>query len=283
MNEAPSMLHASAVGVTPAAQQRLLVLHGIYGRGRNWQSIARAVTAARPDWSALLVDLRLHGESPAFDPPHTLASAADDVRRLIDGEETRGPAIRAILGHSFGGKVALAVAATPPASLRQAWVIDATPGTHPPARSTWKMLNDVRSLPSTSVSRADAIVALERLGWPVGVASWMATNLRPTGADVNHAFQWMLDFDALEGMLRSYYTTDLWHVIESPPPQVDIHIVKAEDSNTLDEAACARIARAEATHGRVDLHRVAGGHWLNADNPDAIVELLTKELHREGR
>ena len=30
------------------------MLHGIYGRGRNWQSMAREIAAARPEWGALL-------------------------------------------------------------------------------------------------------------------------------------------------------------------------------------------------------------------------------------
>ena len=30
--------------------------------------------------------------------------------------------------------------------------------------------------------------------------------------------------------------------------------------------------------GRVFLHRVPGGHWINTDNPDAVVQLLTDTL-----
>ena len=63
-----------------------MMLHGIYGRGRNWTSMARAIAAARSEWSALLVDLRLHGDSPAFDPPHTVEAAAADVRAVIEAE-----------------------------------------------------------------------------------------------------------------------------------------------------------------------------------------------------
>ena len=134
----------------------------------------------------------------------------------------------------------LAVAATPPDALRQIWVIDASPGTGKPAGSAWDMLTHVRSLPPSFAARADAIAGLEKLGWPTGVASWMATNLRYADGE----FRWTLDFDALESLLHSYFTTDLWHVIESPPPNLDIHVVKATQSNTVNEDACARISRA---------------------------------------
>ena len=68
----------------------------------------------------------------------------------------------------------------------------------------------------------------------------MATNLKYADGE----FRWALDFDAVEMLLHSYFTTDLWSVIESPPPDLDIHIVKATQSNTVNEEACARIIRA---------------------------------------
>jgi pimeloyl-ACP methyl ester carboxylesterase len=270
-------LHVTPAPAGDAATLRLMMLHGIYGRGRNWQSMARDIAAARPEWSALLVDLRLHGDSPTLDPPHSVETAAADVRAVIEAESSSGRPVRALLGHSFGGKVTLAVAATPPESLRQIWVIDATPGTGEPAGSAWDMLSHVRSLPPTFAARADAIAGLEKLGWPTGTASWMATNLRY----IDGAFRWTLDFEAMETLLRSYFTTDMWHVIESPPPNLDVHIVKATQSSTVNEAACERIARAAEATGRVHLHRVEGSHWLHTDNPKALVALLSEWLPKD--
>jgi esterase len=270
-------LHVTATGNAEAATLRLMMLHGIYGRGRNWTSMAREIAAARPEWSALLVDLRLHGDSPAFDPPHTVEAAAADVRAVIEAESSNGAPVRALLGHSFGGKVTLAVAATPPEPLRQIWMIDASPGAGEPAGSAWDMLTHVRALPPTFAARADAIAGLEAHGWPTGVASWMATNLRY----VDGEFRWTLDFDAMQTLLHSYFTTDLWRVIESPPPNLDVHVVKATQSNTVNETACARISGAAEATGRVHLHRVEGSHWLHTDNPKALVALLSEWLPRE--
>jgi len=63
-----------------------------------------------------------------------------------------------------------------------------------------------------------------------------------------------------------------------PPPGLEAHVVKAEESSVLDEPACARIEAAGVRTGRVHLHWVAGGHWVNADNPDTLVGLLETEL-----
>ena len=86
-----------------AARRTIVLLHGIYGRGRNWAAIARALVARRPEWAAALVDLRLHGASPAFNPPHTVAACADDLRDLIARADGWPAPADVVVGHSFGG------------------------------------------------------------------------------------------------------------------------------------------------------------------------------------
>src|SRR5690606_41554283 len=65
---------------------------------------------------------------------------------------------------------------------------------------------------------------------------------------------------------------------EAPPARVRIHFVKAEESAVLTEEACARIEEAGRRNGRVRLHRVAGGHWVNADRSEEHTsELQSRE------
>jgi len=270
-------LLASSI-VAPAAPRPpawLLVLHGIYGRGRNWTSVARALAARRSDWACVLVDLRLHGASPAFEPPHTVRSAAADLGRF---ERATGFVAGAVAGHSFGGKVALAHAECGGERLAQVWVLDSTPEVRPPAGSAWRLLEVVRALPDRFTSRAEAAGAIERHGYAPTIAAWMASNL----AQHEGTYRWRLDLDAMEALLRSFFETDLWTVVESPPPGTSIHFVKAESSGVLSDHACGRIEDAGRHHGRVHLHRIAGGHWVNVDNPGAVVELLAAHLPRHG-
>src|SRR5438045_3613951 len=46
----------------------MLFLHGIFGTGGNWRTIARRWVALRPTWGAVLVDLRMHGRSQGLRP-----------------------------------------------------------------------------------------------------------------------------------------------------------------------------------------------------------------------
>jgi pimeloyl-ACP methyl ester carboxylesterase len=271
MAENPILAHTRVAAAGREPERWLLVLHGIYGAGRNWGSVARRLVAARSEWGAVLVDLRNHGQSHGFAGPHTLAASAADVDRLVEHLDLHAAAV---LGHSFGGKVALTYADHHGDELRQVWVIDSTPAVRAPEGTAWEMLESVRSMPPDFGSRDEAVERLIAADYAPGVAQWMAINLEPRGG----RYRWRIDLDAMEEMLRDFFRVDLWHVVENPPPGVEIHFVKATESNTLDPASAARVEAAGRANGRVFLHLLEGGHWINTDNPDAVLQLLANTL-----
>src|SRR5687767_12064792 len=101
----PALAHAVLAPEGAAPRRWIMFLHGILGSGANWRSFAKGLLAACPGWGAVLVDLRMHGSSQGFAPPHTVAAAAADLASL----GLPGP-LGAVVAHSFGGKVALAYA-----------------------------------------------------------------------------------------------------------------------------------------------------------------------------
>lgn len=248
-------------------EQWLAVLHGIYGAGRNWGSVTRALVRERPDWGGVLVDLRQHGDSTGFDPPHTL----DRTARDLDGIK-RAP-MRAVLGHSFGGKVAL-IRGRDDFMVEQLWVVDSTPEARAPEGSAWEMLQVLRGLPGRFDDRESAVDALVERGVDRSVALWMSSNLERGG----DGYTWRIDLDDMDALLRDFFETDLWDVVESPRPGLEIHFVRATRSPVLEADVLSRIREAGIRSGQVFVHDVPGGHWLNADNPDGIVELIAPRL-----
>jgi esterase len=270
----PVLSHTVVASDTRAARRRLVVLHGAFGAGHNWRTVARNLIRQRPEWTVILPDLRLHGASQGFLPPHTLRTAASDIAALIQALGTR---VNAILGHSLGGKVALRYAADYPAGLEQIWVVDATPAPEPHAGSAWQMLRTVRALPPEFESRPDAAAALVRGGFTPVVAQWMTSNLEPVG----RRYRWRLDFKAIEELLDDASTADLWSVVADPTRAPTLHFIKATDSDILSPQALQRLRTAGAAGG-ASVHELVGGHWIQADNPDGVIRLLSEHLPHDA-
>jgi pimeloyl-ACP methyl ester carboxylesterase len=262
-------LAASRVAAGDDSPRILVMLHGIYGRGRNWQGIARALVAARPEYACWLIDLPHHGASAAGSHGDTVAGLAADVDSWLT-EQRLTP--DAILGHSYGGKVALAIAERRAEQPLQIWIIDSTPETKQPGGSAWGMLEVVRRLPPHFATRDEAIAAIVQAGYPLGVAQWMGTNL---GRE-DDRFVWRLDFDAMERLLRDFFGTDLWRGVEAPAAGHELHFVKASESSAISAEAVNRISAASGD--RVHLHHRQGGHWIHAESPELVTELLVTHL-----
>ena len=266
---APAPLAATRLAARDSTSLDLLLLHGIYGRGRNWQAVARSVVAARPDVACWLIDLPHHGASGPGRHGDTVHGLAQDVLEWAAAMHLHP---RVVLGHSYGGKVALAMAAARRESPLQVWVIDSTPDVKEPSGSAWDMLGAVRSLPPRFPTREAAQAALQSHGYDLAVAQWMTTNLVRDG----EAFRWQLDFDAMERLLHDFFATGVWDVIESPAPAHDIYILKATRSSAIAADTRDRIEAASGAH--VHLYEREGVHWIHAERPDVVSELLLAHL-----
>ncbi len=124
-------------GPEPGASARrpLLIAHGLFGSARNWGAIARRLAADRP---VLAVDMRNHGTSP-WTEGHGYPDLARDLAQVIEAEVIEAEAGGAeaggagkggaadVLGHSMGGKAAMALALTRPELLGRLVVADIAP------------------------------------------------------------------------------------------------------------------------------------------------------------
>lgn len=255
-----------------------LFLHGILGSGTNWRGFAKRLLAGRPGLEAWLVDLRMHGRSQGFPPPHTVEACARDLVALAASE---GKTVTHVLGHSFGGKVAMAFALARPEPLERVFVIDSHPGIPKVQRgseTTMRVLELLRAAPARFPTR-DAFTAffVER-GLDRGVTAWLAMNLAAEGDD----FVFRLDLDAIEALLHDYLVTDGFSLVEAPPAGFSgrVVVVKGGSSPTVDAEAEARLrAAAEARPAHVAFETIPNaGHWVHVDAPDALLAVVGRHL-----
>jgi pimeloyl-ACP methyl ester carboxylesterase len=265
MEFVPAHLVVEAEGAAPT--RTAFVLHGILGSAKNWRTFARRMAGRWPEWRLVLVDLRNHGESAGAPPPHTLGACARDLAAL---SRALGAWPEAVMGHSFGGKVALVYGRdVAPPSLRHLWVLDAVPGPAGPAvdptHEVAQVIADLRAVGRPIASR-DALVAhIRSRGYSQEIAGWMTTNLRR----VEGGFDWRFDLDAIEEMLRDYGREDLWPWLAEPGPPVDVVRAGRSDRWTSDA-----IHRLEGLP-RVRVHTLPNaGHWVHIDDPEGLLDVL---------
>lgn len=274
---------ASVTGPNESPEKWMLFLHGILGSGSNWRTFARQIVGAKKEASiprpatefgALLVDLRLHGESVDFAPPHTLATSAADIVPAIAGKKAR-----ALLGHSFGGKVGIALAGLLAESdngpLDHLFVIDSTPSARPDGRGSSGVRDIVElltELPQEFADRNAFTAWIEDRGVSRPTAMWLAMNVRP-GPDGVYAFR--MDIQEVRTMMNDYFAQDLWSILENPPGNMQTHIIAGGKSEVVDAYDLER-ARA-AKQCTVDVIPEAG-HWVHVDAPETLRGLVLSYL-----
>lgn len=292
--------HLVAHGREPS--RTAFVLHGILGSARNWQSFARRLAAERPEWRFVLVDLRNHGDSGRAPEPHDLEACAADLDRLARQLDL---APDAVVGHSFGGKVALMHAREhPPAGAagaeagRRVWVLDAPPGRLTEAADAagtdmvQRVLEALRRVPMPLERREDVVPLLREQGLPDGIAKWMTTNLArvgPTSVDATNGpgeggaagrsgYRWRFDLEAVEEMLAHFREADLWPVVEQPPAGISIDVLRGGRSDRWSPEDRRRLSAAAEAGGIREHELPEAGHWVHVDAPAALRELLAAEL-----
>jgi esterase len=267
------MLLAHQIVAAPSAtpSRFMVFLHGILGSGPNWRTFAKQIVAAEPTWGAVLVDLRLHGESQGFLPPHTLEAAGRDVQELIASLDQP---VRSVFGHSFGGKVALEVARQREGDLDQLFVIDSTPSARPDAKgseSTQHIVDLLAELPSEFPDRAAFTGFMEGRGVSRPTAMWLAMNVRPLPNTTRFVFR--VDLDGIRALLADYFVRDLWSVLEQPPAGSAMlsHLIVGGRSGVVDAADRERAAHIKRT--TIDVIPEAD-HWVHVDAPDTLRALV---------
>lgn len=249
----------------------MIYAHGILGQGVNWRTIARRV-AKETGVAGALVDLRHHGASQGFDPPDTVDACARDLHEL----QLSAPVV-AVLGHSFGGKVALAYSAQ--RELRKTFVVDSYPGPRPDHRGSEGVLNvldqlravlsgsdesDVRSS-ARFPHRRDFIAAMTSRGITRATATWLGMNLVPAQPD---GYRFGVSLDHIDALLSDYFVADLWNAVNNKTS-----LLVGKNSTIVDAAGASR---AEALGAEVEYFDA--GHWIHAEVPDALGAYLVGAL-----
>lgn len=241
----------------------VLLLHGLFGAGINWQGIARRLARDRP---VLVPDLRNHGDSPHAEGM-SYPTIADDVAAMLRAQGIE----RAVLaGHSMGGKAAMWLALSQPQLVEGLVVADVAPVRYPSGFET--MIDALLGLPLADLSdRADADRRLAAAIASPGVRAYLLQSLRRGDG----GWRWRFNLRAIADAMPD--------LLDFPDPSGRQFSGRAlfiygTASSYVDAAGLARI---RALFPLARLRALANaGHWVYAEQPDAFTSALRTFLAR---
>lgn len=166
-----------------ATRPPILIVHGLYGSGRNWGVIAKRLADQR---RVVTVDMRNHGAS-GWEATHSYHDLAGDLMRVVDTIGGQAD----VIGHSMGGKGAMMLALDAPDRVRRLIVADIAPVAY--THTQVHLIHAMRALDLTAIaSRSDADAALTQAIPERDVRAFLLQSL-----DVA-ARTWRLNLDVLE-------------------------------------------------------------------------------------
>ena len=224
----------------------LMIIHGLYGSGRNWGVIAKRLS---DKFHVIAVDLRNHGESPWFDS-HNYHDMAEDLVEVITYLKIRPD----IIGHSMGGKAAMVLALKNPNLVNRLLIADIAPVKYEHDQS--KFIEAMQKVDLSKVEkRSEAIMALSNFVEDKSLQSFFTQSL-----DLKTK-SWKLNLDILSSEMHEILSF----------PKIDGEF----SGHTLffrgENSEYIRAEHREIINSLFKKARFAtlkdAGHWLHAEKP----------------
>ena len=242
---------------------RVVFLHGLFGQGRNWTGIAKALATHH---RVMLIDLPDHGRA-AWTQHFDLLSVADLVAGLFDADDPV-----ALVGHSLGGKVAMVLALRRPDLVERLCVVDVAPVAYERASEFAGYIDAMCGLDLNALAnRADADAALADAVRNPTVRSFLLQNLRRDG----ETWRWQAN---LAGLGRDLQAISSWPAdrLGAASYAGPVLWMSGANSDYVTPAHAPAMDRLFPRNRRVTIKHA--GHWLHSEQPDVFLEVLERFL-----
>lgn len=249
-----TLLHYTQSG----SGEPLIILHGLFGSGKNWQSLARIFAE---NFEVYTLDLRNHGQSfhhSDFD----YELIVEDVYRLLGH---LGIVQCQVIGHSMGGKTAMLLALRYSTLVSKLVVADIAPVSY--AHDYDHLIEPILSLDLDQYEyRASIDQALQKDIPEAPLRAFLLQNLARVGEQWSWKVNWKAIKQNIDKITGFPALSQNWQV-ECPTL-----FIRGENSNYIGQTE----ERLIADHFTpVEIKTLAqAGHWLHAEQPQAFAELV---------
>lgn len=242
---------------------RVVFCHGLFGQGRNWNTIAKALADR---YRVTAVDLPNHGRSGWTEHIDYL-EMADQVATLFSAQDPV-----TLVGHSMGGKVAMALALRHPDLVERLCVVDIAPIDYGSTSEFQRYIQTMRSMDLKAIrARDDADTVMSAVAPDPGVRAFLLQNLRREGS----GWRWQANLEALG---RDLAQISGWpaELLTAAPYQGPTLWVAGGTSRYITEAAAPTMRTLFPRVQKVTIKRA--GHWVHSDQPEAFLQVLRRFL-----
>lgn len=230
----------------------IMLIHGLFGDMNNLGMIARGLT----DYTTIQVDVRNHGDSFHSDEMN-YAVMAQDIVELIDALNI--PEL-IIIGHSMGGKIAMAVTQYIPEKIKELIIIDVAPVAYTVHRHT-------------EIFEALNLVSNEKVTDRKEAAELMRTVLHDEEFVVQFLLKsfrhgdWKFNVDILQ---QRYNDIIGWQTVPTFNKPT-LFIIGGDSSYVQKEDQALITAQFSNANAKV----ISGaGHWVHAQKTDAVLRAI---------
>ena len=236
-------------------QPKLLLVHGLFGSGRNWRAIAKRLSS---DFQVTTVDMRNHAGSFWSDEMNYPAMAQD-----LEGVIERLGAPVMVMGHSMGGKAAMVLALSRPELVERLIIADIAPVHYTHSHSHFIEAMQAMDL-SQIQKRSDVGEALSQSVDEPALRAFFAQSVEitPQGA------RWMLNLEVLKASMDDILS---FPDVSGSYDKRTLFVGGAQSDYINDNAR--EIIKPLFPNARFAKLKNAG-HWLHADQPKAFIQTL---------
>ena len=168
----------------------LVILHGLLGASRNWQTIGKAL---KDRFDIHILDLRNHGSS-AHAETMRWSELTADLSAYLKAHELQNITL---LGHSLGGKIAMKFACDHAAQVKKLIIVDIAAKLYPPYHD-----NEFRAMKRVPAGALENRREAEELLKPMipdwGMRQFIMTNL----VKGEFGLQWQCNLEVLHASLQ---------------------------------------------------------------------------------
>jgi esterase len=253
-------LYSSTVGLTG---KRVIFLHGLFGRGRNWATTAAGL---RDEYRVTMVDMPNHGRS-AWTERFSYPEMAACIGQLIEELCEKGNHERVtIVGHSMGGKVAMMLALLRPDLVESLVVVDIAPVRYEQIGHFATYIQGMQTLDLDGLADRRAADTAMRAAVPhPAIRAFLLQNLRRE----HDEWHWQLNIDLIEERLAQLGD---WPGVDDRFYAGRVLSIAGQDSDYVTGDATHAMRRLFPQARRVTIKN--GGHWVHSEQPATFIGTL---------